>query len=647
MYEEENITSNSVNDSESPDAERSTQWNSNNNSADTNPYSNGSRNYIPQNSQSSLGGMNNSYGHGAFSSRSSYNEQQSSFGSAQGQGSYAGTNAGAGQGSYTGSNAGSGQGSYAGTNAGSSQGSYSGTYGGANAASGQGNYSSTYGNAGAASGYNTTYSYGQNRYGYNQNGQPTYGTYQYGGAGSSPVTPPEKPVKKKHTFAKIVAAICILSLLVGGVGFAYYNISGRLGSTAPASTQQAIEDQQASQSQTEDVAKADTAKSASDDSGIQTTTVTGASMAVVTDVTAVVEEVMPAMVMIHNNYTASASYFGYIQEEEATASGSGIIVGENDSELLIATNYHVIEGADSLEVIFTDDSTVEAVVKGTDSNMDLAVIAVMLDDIDSSTRDAIKIATLGDSNALKLGEPAIAIGNALGYGQSVTTGVISAINRDVEIENGVTQTFIQTDAAINPGNSGGALLNLQGEVIGINSNKIGGDTIEGMGYAIPVSVAQPIIDKLMNEVTKIKVSSEERGYIGISGVSVTSSVSQGYGIPLGVYVAEVSNGGGAAAAGIEKGDVITMFDGEEITSMDDLQTRLQYYAAGTKVSVTVMRQNGSQYVEKTFDVTLGYAQNAATSNDSNAGESGSKGQFGGFQMPAFPGSKEGGSDGGH
>ncbi|MBQ8030197.1 MAG: trypsin-like peptidase domain-containing protein [Butyrivibrio sp.] len=363
-------------------------------------------------------------------------------------------------------------------------------------------------------------------------------------------------------------------------------------------------------------------------------------MAVVTDVTAVVEEVMPAMVMIHNNYTASASYFGYVQQEEATASGSGIIVGENDSELLIATNYHVIEGADSLEVIFNDDTTVEAVVKGTDSDMDLAVIAVMLDDIDDSTRDVIKIATLGDSTALKLGEPAIAIGNALGYGQSVTTGVISAVNRDVEISEGTTQTFIQTDAAINPGNSGGALLNLQGEVIGINSNKIGGDTIEGMGYAIPISVAQPIIDKLMNEVTRVKVSSEERGYIGISGVSVTTSVSEGYGIPLGVYVAEVTNGGGAQNAGIAKGDVIVEFDGQEITSMDDLQTRLQYYAAGTTVSVKVMRPSGQEYIEEEFSVTLGQA--ATTQGvDSNAGEEGGQGQYDGSQQPAMPGSKGG------
>ncbi len=613
MYEEENISSNSVTDSGSADGEKTTQWSSNNTNTESNPYSNGSGNYIPQNSQSSFGGANTSYNRGAFSGQSGYGNTNTN-----GSAAY-----GAGQNSYSGAGTASGQGTYA--NSGS-----------ANA--GQNSYTGT--------GYNTNYSYGKNSY--NRGTQPVYGTYQYGTGGSSPVIPPETPVKKKHTLAKIVAAVCILSLLVGGVGFAYYNIAGRLGNAAPATTQEAIEEQaqDSTAAKTEDTARADAADAATADSGIQTTTVTGTSMAVVTDVTAVVEEVMPAMVIIHNNYTASASYFGYIQEEEATASGSGIIVGENDSELLIATNYHVVEGADSLEVIFTDDTTVEAVVKGTDSDMDLAVIAVMLDDIDSSTRDAIKIATLGDSNSLKLGEPAIAIGNALGYGQSVTTGVISALNREVEIESGVTQTFIQTDAAINPGNSGGALLNLQGEVIGINSNKIGGDTIEGMGYAIPVSVAQPIIDKLMNEVTRVKVSSEERGYIGISGVSVTSSVSQGYGIPLGVYIAEVSNGGGAQAAGIEKGDVITEFDGEEITSMDDLQTRLQYYAAGTTVPITVMRQNGAEYVEKTVNVTLGYAQTTATSNDSNAGENGSN-QFGGFQMPAFPGSKQGGTDGGH
>ena len=493
-----------------------------------------------------------------------------------------------------------------------------------------------------------SYSYGQSSYSYNQNNsQPTYGTYQYSSNTNNTVPPvPQAPVKKKHTFAKVVAAICILTLLVGGIGYAYTTFGRRMGSAGQA----AVEEQQ--QEVIEDKQVAETKEETKDkDDEIKTTTVTGASMAVVTDVTAVVEEVMPAMVMIHNNYTASASYFGYVQKEEATASGSGIIVGENDSELLIATNYHVVEGADSLEVIFADDSTVEAAVKGTDSTMDLAVIAVMLDDISSETKDSIKVATLGSSETLKLGEPAIAIGNALGYGQSVTTGVISALDREVEITEGETQTFIQTDAAINPGNSGGALLNLQGEVIGINSNKIGGDTIEGMGYAIPISLAQPIIDKLMNEQTLIKVSSEDRGYIGISGVSVTSDVSSYYGIPEGVYIADVNSGGGAEAAGLRKGDVITQFEGAEITSMDDLQTRLQYYAAGTEVTVTVMRQSGQDYEPITVDIVLGSAPNES-STDSNAGEDGTPGQYDGGQQHALPGSKGGqpqgeGEAGGH
>ena len=484
------------------------------------------------------------------------------------------------------------------------------------------------------------------------NGQQTYGTYQYSSGNMNQGTPNVQPPKKKHTAGIVVAAILVLCLLVGGIGAGYYAVSNRsalLGieqSESVAEANETTEENEVeAQEKTTDVAEADNTESDSDNK-VETTTVTGSTYAVVTDVTGVVEEVMPAMVIIHNNYTASASYFGYTQTEEAQASGSGIIVGQSDTELLIATNYHVIEGADSLEVIFSDDASVEAVVKGTDSDMDLAVIAVMIDDLSSDTLDAIKVATLGDSDSLTLGEPAIAIGNALGYGQSVTTGVISAINREVEIEDGVYQTFIQTDAAINPGNSGGALLNINGEVIGINSNKIGGETIEGMGYAIPISVAKPIIDKLMNEETKVKVSSEERGYIGISGVSVTSEVSQVYGLPQGVYVAEVANGGGAEAAGIQKGDVIVEFDGEEITSMDDLQSRLEYYAAGTTVTITIMRQNGSEYTEYTMDVTLGYAQ-SASSADSNAGESGngseSNGgsQYSGQTQPGMPEDKNG------
>ena len=516
---------------------------------------------------------------------------------------------------------------------------------------GQGTTGTTYGQSNSSTpygSYGSNYSYGQNSYSqnsYTQSSQPTYGNYQYGngGANGGSNVPPAAGGKKKHTALKVVAAIVALALLVGGIGYGYNRFSNNLVAQKEEQTETAQIEDQASSTTTTTTQTQET----EDKPAISTTTVSGQSLAVVTDVTAVVAEVMPAMVMIHNNYTASASYFGYITQEEATASGSGIIVGENDTELLIATNYHVIEGADTLEVIFTDDTTIEAVVKGTDSEMDLAVIAVMLDDIPAETRSVIKIATLGDSDSLTLGEPAIAIGNALGYGQSVTTGVVSAINREVEISEGVTQTFIQTDAAINPGNSGGALLNMQGEVIGINSNKIGGEEIEGMGYAIPISVAQPIIDKLMNEQTKIKVSAENRGYIGISGVSVTADVSAGYGIPQGVYVAEVSRGGGAEAAGISKGDVITEFDGMEITSMDDLQTRLQYYAAGTTVEIKVMRQTGVEYEETTFNVTLGSASTVQNnSGDSNAGQDGgASGQYDGTPQPALPGNNGSGKSG--
>ena len=519
------------------------------------------------------------------------------------------------------------------------------TYGSSYGSGQTGNNSYSYGgSASSGNGYNSygngqsnSYGYTNGSYSYNPNPNGTsYGTYQYGGnnGNAAPIPP-----RKKNVFGKVVAAVAILALLVGGVGASYYvvNNTSLLANKASEATAQVEEKQEST-----DTASASESK----ESTVKTTTVTAETKAVVTDVTAVVAEVMPAMVIIHNNYTASANFFGYTQTQEATASGSGIIVGENDSELLVATNYHVIEGADTLEVIFNDESTVEAVVKGTNSDMDLAVIAVMLDDISSDTLSSIKVATLGDSDELTLGEPAIAIGNALGYGQSVTTGVISALNRQVELDDGSTRSFIQTDAAINPGNSGGALLNLQGEVIGINSNKIGGDTVEGMGYAIPISAAKPIIEKLMNEETKIKVSDEERGYIGISGVSVTSDVSQVYGLPQGVYIAEVSNGGGAQAAGIEKGDVIVGFDGEEITSMDDLQTRLQYYKQGTQVTVTVMRQNGAEYTKQNFEVTLGGAS-SGKATDSNAAEEEDNNQYDGKQQPALPSDKSGQESGQH
>jgi serine protease Do len=338
-------------------------------------------------------------------------------------------------------------------------------------------------------------------------------------------------------------------------------------------------------------------------------------MTVVTDVTNVVERVMPSVVSVTNKYLAQQQdYFGQTLESEQSASGSGIIVGESDTELLIATNYHVVEGADSLMVQFIDGTEAEAQMKGSDSGMDLAVMAIQLENLSEDTKNAIVIAKLGDSEGLKVGEPAIAIGNSLGYGQSVTTGVISAVNRSIvdETQNTPTGTgsesitsLIQTDAAINPGNSGGALLNMNGEVVGINSNKIGGSVIEGMGYAIPISSAKPIIEDLMTKTTKVKVADGDKAYLGISGVDVTSEAAGAYGLPEGVYIAQVYDDTAAAHAGLVKGDIITKFDGSSVNSMEELQKMLQYYSAGTTVDVTIQQGSPTGYQEKTIAVTLG------------------------------------------
>lgn len=325
--------------------------------------------------------------------------------------------------------------------------------------------------------------------------------------------------------------------------------------------------------------------------------------AVVSDVTEVVKSAMPCVVSITNFYTAMDWYGDELEEE---ASGSGIIVGENEDELLIVTNYHVIEENDQLSVQFIDDSEVVAYVKGTSPENDLAVITVLLADIEDETKKKIAIATLGNSDALQVGEPAIAIGNSLGYGQSVTTGVISALNREIEFDDDTTDFLIQTDAAINPGNSGGALLNVKGEVIGINSSKIADYLIEGMGYAIPITTAKPIIEELMLRETKQKVAESQKAFLGISGTDVTEEVSTTYNLPRGVYVAEVIENTGAAASGIQKGDIIVAFEGEEVTQMTQLQELLEYYAAGTSVEITIMRQSDNGYQEQVITVTLGY-----------------------------------------
>ena len=424
-----------------------------------------------------------------------------------------------------------------------------------------------------------------------------YTTYQMGGTTGSNNTEPKKTKKHGGYFRKAMVSVS-LGLFFGlfaGIGF--YAVQQGTG-MLKTGTDTAVVGEVASEAATE----------SSQSTPQLATNVTY----VESDVSDVVEKVMPAMVSIVNNFTETANVFGQQYTQEEAASGSGIIVGKTDDELLIVSNNHVVESADTLTVTFIDGSEAQAQVKGLDSDMDLAVIAVSLNDLSDDTKNAITVATLGSSDDLKLGEPVIAIGNALGYGQSVTNGIVSALNREITLENGSTGlengstgTFIQTNAAINPGNSGGALLNMNGEVIGINSNKIGGTAVEGMGYAIPITSASPIIADLMERQTRTKVAEDEVGYIGISLQEVTSQISQMYNMPEGIYVVSVEEGSAAANAGIMKGDIITKFDGSSISSYSDLQKMLQYYAAGDSVTITVQRPQNGEYVSVELNLTLG------------------------------------------
>ena len=416
-----------------------------------------------------------------------------------------------------------------------------------------------------------------------------YTTYQMGGSNGSN-TEPKKTKKHGGYFRKAMVSVS-LGLFFGlfaGIGF--YAVQQGTG-MLKTDTDTAVVSEIA----------AEATKESTQSSVQSATNVTY----VESDVSDVVEKVMPAMVSIVNNFTETANVFGQQYTQEEAASGSGIIVGKTDDELLIVSNNHVVESADTLTVTFIDGSEAQAQVKGLDSDMDLAVIAVSLNDLSDDTKNAITVATLGSSDDLKLGEPVIAIGNALGYGQSVTNGIVSALNREITLENGSAGTFIQTNAAINPGNSGGALLNMNGEVIGINSNKIGGTTVEGMGYAIPITSASPIIADLMERQTRTKVAEDEVGYIGISLREVTSQISQMYNMPEGIYVVSVEEGSAAANAGIMKGDIITKFDGSSISSYSDLQKTLQYYAAGDSATITVQRPQNGEYVSVELNLTLG------------------------------------------
>ena len=463
-----------------------------------------------------------------------------------------------------------------------------------------------------------------------------YGSYNWNQQGNEPQnnTPmgPKKPHGKNNKnaakWAKKIGAVALSAVLFGGVaGGVFTGVTYATGATAKAQATQTESDSSQQTTTTKlQTATASTSTASSTSSG---------SM----DVTSIVQSAMPSIVAITNksvqevqNYFSMFSRGGGTQEQEVESQGSGIIIGQNDSELLIATNNHVVEGADTLSVCFADDNACEATVKGTDSDNDLAVIAVKLSDISDDTMSKIKIAEIGDSNQLQVGEQVVAIGNALGYGQSVTTGIVSAVNRQLEDSNS-ENGFIQTDAAINPGNSGGALLNMQGQVIGINSAKLASTEVEGMGYAIPVSTASPIFEDLMNRQTRTKVSSDQAAALGIKGQTVDSSIAEAYGIPQGVYVAEIEQGSAAEKAGITAGSVITKFDDTTIESMDDLKSCLEYYAAGETVDLVVKIADNGSYVEKTLTITLNKADTSTTTQDGQQGQTqpGESGQDGNLQ----------------
>lgn len=466
---------------------------------------------------------------------------------------------------------------------------------------------------------NNTYHYDTSHTGNENSRMDNLGGNEYrqpGSMGGVPVRKIPEP-KKSFGFGKKIAVALCCGLCFGvfaGMGFFAVTTAGNiLGERISGKNQIKVTEVPDTQ-QTEKTEESPESASAAEE--VQETdiaqTQTSSYYTAVTDVTEVVKAVMPSVVSINNRYMERMSFWGQEYSSEAKSAGSGFIVGQNDSELLVVSNHHVVAQAEELTVQFVDGTQAEAEIRGVDIDKDLAVIAVQMSDISDDTMDAIAIAKLGDSDSLTVGEPAIAIGNALGYGQSVTTGVVSALNRaiptsdgelpDVSASDVEINTFIQTDAAINPGNSGGALLNMQGEVIGINSNKIGGSVVEGMGYAIPISDVKPIIENLMSK--KPRVPEDKRGYLGITGLDVKSDYSELYGVPQGAYVSSVVEGGAADRAGIARGYIIIALNGEEISSMTELKEELRYYAAGDTIELTVMKMMYEGYEEDVISVTL-------------------------------------------
>lgn len=423
-----------------------------------------------------------------------------------------------------------------------------------------------------------------------QNNRPEHG---YRNEYRETVQAPRKKNSWARKAAGITAAAVLFGTVAGGVMTGVNYVGARLTGLADITATAPAETEGTTTAQVPET-------SAASNNGSTT------AVSTVTDVSSIAEKAMPSLVAINDTMTVEQNnFFGMPQTYQAQSSGSGIIVGQNDTELLIATNNHVVSGATDMKVTFTDSTQVTAAVKGTDSATDLAIIAVKLSDIPSDTMSKIKVATLGNSDNVKVGQQVIAIGNALGYGQSLTVGYISALDREITDENGIQHTYIQTDAAINPGNSGGALLDLNGNVIGINAAKNASTEVEGMGFAIPISKAQEILNNLMTKKTREAVDESAQGYLGIQGTNIDANASKEYGMPVGIYVYKIVEGGAAANSDLKEKDIITKFDGQSVTNMEELKQMLTYYEGGSTVSLTVQSLVNGSYVEHEVQITLG------------------------------------------
>lgn len=423
-----------------------------------------------------------------------------------------------------------------------------------------------------------------------QNNRPEHG---YRNEYRETVQAPRKKNSWARKAAGITAAAVLFGTVAGGVMTGVNYVGARLTGLADITATAPAETEGTTTAQVPET-------SAASNNGSTT------AVSTVTDVSSIAEKAMPSLVAINDTMTVEQNnFFGMPQTYQAQSSGSGIIVGQNDTELLIATNNHVVSGATDMKVTFTDSTQVAAAVKGTDSATDLAIIAVKLSDIPSDTMSKIKVATLGNSDNVKVGQQVIAIGNALGYGQSLTVGYISALDREITDENGIQHTYIQTDAAINPGNSGGALLDLNGNVIGINAAKNASTEVEGMGFAIPISKTQEILNNLMTKKTREAVDESAQGYLGIQGTNIDANASKEYGMPVGIYVYKIVEGGAAANSDLKEKDIITKFDGQSVTNMEELKQMLTYYEGGSTVSLTVQSLVNGSYVEHEVQITLG------------------------------------------